>query len=554
MNVRRFVSFLLVVILTLSSASNSAAQNRPQTRGETKPAVKLVVGIVIDQFRTDYLVRFADQFVDGGFRRMLTTGANFANAAYIHTPTYTACGHATFMTGATPSMNGIVGNEWFDRTANRRVTSVSDSNAKLVGGRPDAAGMSPSRLVGDTIGDGLRFATAGKAKVVGISYKDRSAILPAGKRPNGAYWYDASTGRFVTSTYYFPEMPAWAQKFNQETRPDRFFGKKWERLLPAEAYSRSRPDDAPEEPVPTARTFPYTIDGGETAPGSKFYARFEVTPFANEHLVEFAKAAIDGEGLGADDVTDLLTISFSSNDLVGHNYGPYSQEVQDMTLRTDRLFASLFDYLDKRFGAGRTLVVLTADHGVAPIPEYTRGLGYGGRVPNRKVPETVEAELKAKFGEGPWVKQWVNSNLYIDDAVSAKQKISMAEVQRTACDAILKIEGIAACFTRADLEGRTHPDTPVARSVLRGFFPSRSGDVIVVPQPYYFISEALGTTHGTPYSYDTHVPIIFMGAGVVKGTHYEDCSPADIAPTLAAILGITPPSNAEGRVLISAFK
>jgi hypothetical protein len=210
-------------------------------------------------------------------------------------------------------------------------------------------GASPVKLVGDTLGDELRVATAGKAKVVGVSAKDRSAILPAGKRPTGAYWFDARTGTFVSSTYYFPELPAWTQKFNRELRPDRYFGKKWERLLPAEAYSKSRPDDATEEPTQFGRTFPYTIDGGESTPGSRFYTRFEFTPFASEYLVDFAKAAIDGEGLGEDDTTDLLTISFSANDLIGRNHGPYSQEVQDITLRTGSdSCVSLFDYFRTR--------------------------------------------------------------------------------------------------------------------------------------------------------------------------------------------------------------
>lgn len=551
---RRFLCFLLTLVLTLSSTPNLAAQTRTQTRNAAPPPIKLVIGIVIDQFRADYLVRFADQFVDGGFRRMLTTGANFANAAYLHTPTYTACGHATFMSGASPSMNGIVGNEWFDRSTNQRIFSVTDSSVKLVGGKPDAAGMSPARLVGDTLGDELRIATAGKAKVIGLSYKDRSAILPAGKRPNGAYWFDPNTGNFVTSTYYSQSLPAWTQKFNREMRPDRYFGKKWERLLPAEAYWKSRPDDAAEEPTGNGRTFPYTIDGGEPTPGVRFYNRFEVTPFANEHLVDFAKAAIDGEALGEDDITDLLTISFSANDLVGHNYGPYSQEVQDMTLRTDRILASFFDYLDKKFGVGRTLVVLTADHGVAPIPEQVKEMGYGGRIPNRKVPDAIEAELKAKTGESGWIRQWVNSNVYLDYGIAAKAKLPMEEAERIACSVAEKVEGVAACFTRSQLENRTYQDTPIARSVARGFYPSRSGDLILVPQPYYFFAEIPGTTHGTPYSYDTHVPVVFMGASIVKGTYYEECSPADIAPTLAAILSLTPPSSAEGRVLTHALK
>ena len=285
----------------------------------------------------------------------------------------------------------------------KRVTSVADSKVRLLGAGADAPGMSPGRLVGSTVGDELRLATNGQAKVIGMSYKDRSAILPAGKRPNGAYWFSATAGTFVSSTYYFPELPAWVQKFNTEVRPDRFFGKKWERLLPEASYSRSRKNEVSEEAATTGKDFPYTIDGGETKPGARFYVRFEYTPFANEHLIEFAKTAIENEGLGADDTPDLLTISFSANDLIGHTYGPYSPEVQDVTLRTDRLLAAFFEYLDKKIGVGRTLFVLTADHGVAPIPEHVREMGYGGRIGARRAPDAVEEELKTRFGEGPWV-------------------------------------------------------------------------------------------------------------------------------------------------------
>jgi Type I phosphodiesterase / nucleotide pyrophosphatase len=539
---------IALISLSLTVPVSAPAQNRNQSQ------VRLIVGITIDQFRADYLTRFQDQFVEGGFRRLLSTGAVFTNANYVHTPTYTACGHATFMSGATPSMNGIIGNEWFERETNMRVTSVSDPNVRLLGSGGDAPGMSPVKLVGSTVGDEMRIATNGQAKVIGMSYKDRSAILPAGKRPNGAYWFNANAGTFVSSTYYFPALPAWVQKFNTEVRPDRYFGKKWERLLPEESYSRSRKNDLPEELSTNGRSFPYTIDGGEAKPGTRFYTRFEYTPFANEQLIEFAKTAIENEGLGADDTPDLLTISFSANDLIGHTYGPYSQEVQDVTLRTDRLLAAFFDYLDKKIGAGRTLVVLTADHGVAPIPEHVRQLGYGGRIVSRRAPDAVEEELKTRFGEGPWVAQWVNGNLYLDEKVAQRQKISMREVETAACAAVLKIEGVGYCFTRTQLLNRTYPDSVVARSVVRGFYPSRNGDVILVPQPFYFFAEGIATTHGTPYSYDTHVPVIFMGAGAAKGTFRDACSPADIAPTLSSILGLTAPSNSEGRVLVQAIR
>jgi predicted AlkP superfamily pyrophosphatase or phosphodiesterase len=510
---------------------------------------------MIDQFRADYLVRFADQFVPGGFRRLLDGGAVFANAHYAHIPTYTACGHATFMSGASPSFNGIVGNEWFERETGRRVTSVTDDKVKELGGDGAATSFSPVRLIGSTLGDELRLASGGQSKVVGIAFKDRSAILPAGKRPNGAYWFDDKVGAFVSSTYYFNELPGWVSKFNRDVRPDRYFGAKWDRLLPEEAYRRSRPDNAPEETARYGNTFPYTINGGETTPGQKFYTRFEMTPFANDYAIEFAKLAIENEGLGADDVTDLLTISFSPNDLLGHSYGPYSQEMQDMTLRTDRLLADFFSYLDRRVGLNRTQIVLSSDHGIPPIPDQLRDMGLGGRIDGKAITGAVQTALKAGFGEEKWVSDFVNSNIYLDEGTLERKKANREDVERTACAAVLKVAGVSACFTRSELLKGELRHNRITSSVAHGFYSSRSGDLIVVPQPFFFFyAETIITTHGTAYSYDTHVPVIFFGPGITPGTYFGECSPADIAPTLSALLGLTPPSNSEGRVLAEAIK
>lgn len=556
---RPATALLSILLLTLHFApfnANAQGVRRPtprSARAQQRP-VKLVVGIMIDQLRADYLVRFSDQFVDGGFRRLLNRGAVFTNAHYNHTPTYTACGHSIFMSGATPSMSGIIGNEWFDREAGRRVTSVSDTNVKLLGGKSDSTSASPVKLIGSTLGDEMRMATGGKAKVVGIAFKDRSAILPAGKRPNGAYWFNTTAGNFVSSTYYFPELPAWVQKFNRDVRPDRYFGAKWERMLSPEAYDRSQPDNSPYERSAYGTTFPYTINGGESSPGQKFYSQFEMTPYANEYTIEFAKAAIENEGLGVDDIADLLTISFSPNDLLGHTYGPYSQEVHDMTLRTDRLLAEFFEYLDRRIGLDRVIIALSSDHGVAPIPEHAKAMGYGGRIEIRSTTAAVEDALKKQFGDEKWVRQFANSNIYFDDELIAKNKADREEMEKTACAALMKTPGVGACFTRSEITEGELPKTKIALSVARGFYPARNGDVVVVPQPFYFFSEGLGTTHGTPYSYDTHVPVIFFGAGVAAGRHATEAGPVDIAPTLAALLDVTPPSNSEGRVLEAALR
>jgi hypothetical protein len=554
---RRTRSLVITLCLVMLAGQSAAAQVRRAgaRRSSAAPKVRLVLGIMIDQFRADFLTRFEDLYGEGGFRRLLRGGANFTNARYVHTPTYTACGHATFMSGATPSMNGIIGNEWFEREGGSRVTSVSDPGVKQLGGPdPAAAGASPVKLLASTLGDELRLATAGRAKVIGIAFKDRSAILPAGKRPNAAYWFNNRIGAFVSSTYYFNELPAWVRQFNLTQRPDRYFGAKWERLLPEASYQRSAPDNAPYEKSSYGIRFPYTINGGETQIGPRFYSQFEMTPYANEYAISFARAAIENEALGADDETDLLTVSFSANDLLGHTYGPYSQEVEDMTLRTDRVLAEFFDYLDRRIGLDHVLIALSADHGVAPVPEQVSAMGFGGRIEPRALTAAVQEALRARFGEANWIRQFVNSNFYLDDAALAQTKADRQLVEETACAAALKVAGIGDCFTRTQLGAGRLPLSAVAQSVARGFYAARSGDLVVVPQPFYILSEGLGTTHGSPYGYDTHVPVILFGPGVAPGVYSQSCSPLDIAPTLAQLLRLTAPSNNEGRVLGEALE
>lgn len=551
---RQLASFLGCIVLVFSLAQPTSFAQRRRAAGppSTRPQVKLVVGLMIDQFRADYLVRFRDQFVAGGFQRLLK-GAVFANANYLHTPTFTACGHATFMTGATPSMNGIIGNEWLDRGSGSRVTSVSDSTVKLLGGEANALGASPGRLFGSTVGDELKLATNGESKVIGIAFKDRSAILPAGKKPNGAFWFDNKTGAFVSSSFYFNDLPEWVKKFNREVPPARYFGAKWQRLLPEGAYRRSRPDKSAEETSRYGNTFPYTITGGDAVPGPKFYAQFELTPLANEYAFEFVKTAIENESLGADFVPDLLTISLSPNDLLGHSYGPYSQEVQDMALRTDRMLADFFSYLDRRIGLGNVVIVLCADHGVAPIPEQVREMGFGGRIDPKAISAAIQTALTTEFGQAEWVSLVVNGNAYLDQSIIDQRKLDRRQVERATCASILKIPGVGGCFTQSDILEGTLPRDRIAASVARGFHPKRNGNVVIVPEPFYFIAEGINTTHGTPYTYDTHVPLIFFGVGIVPGYHTRECSPIDIAPTLAALLGLTAPSNSEGSVLVEAL-
>jgi predicted AlkP superfamily pyrophosphatase or phosphodiesterase len=534
----------------------------------------------VDQFRYDYLERFGDLFGPDGFRRLMRDGASWTQSNYDHMPTYTAPGHGTMMTGAYPAESGIIGNEWLDRATGKRITSVSDESVKLLGGTPTETASSPSRLMASTVGDELRLATNDRAKVIGISVKDRSAILPAGRHANAAYWFSTWTGTMVSSTYYFNQLPAWVTKFNATKPADKYFGMKWERVLPESEYlKRVGPDDPKWEDVsnawtPDTNTFPHTVTGGETGPKGKFYTALDYTPFTNEMLVSFAQDAIVNEQLGQDDDTDVLTVSFSANDYVGHRFGPYSQEVMDVTVRTDRNIATLLDFIDAKVGLANTLVAFTADHGVSPIPEHAAAMGLGGgRIPFATVMGKIQAAISARynphgktpdpstdyllqFQEGTAWRQWfINNNIYFNYDALKRDGVDVEEFSQVVVRAALTVPGIARCFSRLQLlRGATSVTDPIERRALHGFYPSRSGDVVMVAEPYKYIAETITATHGSPYSYDTHVPTIIMGAGVNPGRYLEAAAPNDIAPTLSALLRITAPSNSTGRVLIEALK
>jgi predicted AlkP superfamily pyrophosphatase or phosphodiesterase len=551
---------LAAVLITVSVfAAPPPARQAARATAQTAAGPKLVLVIVVDQFRFDFLDRFKDLFGKGGFNRLMAGGALFTNANYDYVPTYTAPGHAAVFTGSVPAQNGIVGNTWFDRDSGRTRVMVSDPAARTIlssGPAAEAGSFSPRNLVGTTIGDQMRLANNFQSKVVAISYKDRSAILPGGRRPNGAFWFSSAQGAFVSSDYYFKELPAWVNSFNRDMRPDKYFGAKWELALAAGAYKRADADHLAAQRSPLGENFPYTITGGEQKPGARFYSAFELTPFASEYLAEFARAAIEAESLGADRFPDLLSVSFSGPDLAGHTYGPDSREVLDTYVRLDRVIADLLGYIDRRVGLHNTLIAMTGDHGVAPVPERMRALGFDAdRISGRGLVEAVNKALEARFGGEKWVVGFVNDQLYLDLKLMAERKVDRAEAERAAGEAALTVPGILNFFTRSQIvEGRM-PVGALSRRVMNGFNRLRSGDVWIVTKPFSFVIEGnLATTHGSPYHYDTHVPVLFFGAGVRPGRYHVACSPSDIAPTLAAILGVEPPSNMTGRPLVEAIK
>jgi predicted AlkP superfamily pyrophosphatase or phosphodiesterase len=517
-------SSLLVALCLFLSAVGSLAEQKPQPA--KKP--KLILLVVVDQFRYDYLLRFRADY-HAGIARLLEGGAVFADARYPQFPTVTAVGHSTVLTGATPSLSGIISNEWWDRDTDESVTSVSDKATTLLGGTPSTKGSSPHRLLVSTVGDELKMAGR-HSKVIGISIKDRSAILPAGHMADAAYWFDNDSQHFVSSDYYMKQLPAWMAKVNADRPAYKYLGADWNAL-------EAKPGDKPF----------CTMKNGA---GVRFCGNIENTPFGNEMLEDLAEKAVENEQLGAHQDTDVLTLSFSSNDYVGHEHGPDSPQMRDITIRTDQLLGKLLDFINTRVGQENILVVFTADHGVSPVPKVNNERKMpGGWLSASDYSAKMSAELSKKFGEGPWFKADSYGFFYLNYATIAKNNADRAEVRRFAADVARTLPHISRVATRDDLLHGNEAADSVGRAIQLGFYAPRSADLELLPEPYFIFGSAPGTTHSTPYGYDNHVPLIFYGAGVKAGVHYEPVRVNDIAPTLAAILGVETPSGAVGRIL-----
>jgi predicted AlkP superfamily pyrophosphatase or phosphodiesterase len=384
---------------------------------------------------------------------------------------------------------------------------------------------------------------------------------------DAAYWYSTQTGQFVSSTYYFDRLPEWVARFNAARPADKLFGARWERLLPAAEYERrAGPDDAPWEKGNDAYSavFPHVIDGGLKEPGPAFYSSLDNSPYTNDLVLSLAEAALANERMGEDADPDLLTVSFSANDIVGHRYGPYSHEVMDVTLRLDRQIARLLDAVDARVGLGNTVVVFTADHGVAPSPEHATALRLpGGRVKVSDVLAAVRNRIRARYGKSAerdttddYIQIYSHGHIYFNRAALDRDGVRAEEIERVAGEAALTVPGVSRYFTRTQLaSGAVSPGDAVARRVLHGYNPRRSGDVVIIQEAYRYLADyVVVANHGTPYSYDTHVPLVIMGGGVAPGRYLQPSTPADIAPTLARLLNVEPPSNAVGRVLSEAVR
>jgi hypothetical protein len=555
----RFLLFLLF------AATSAFAQ--PMVGEGKGERLRLAVVISIDQCRADYLERFRPWFAEGGFRRLLEQGVVFTDAHHRHAMTATAPGHATIMTGVHANVHGIIANEWFDLSAGRSVVAVEDPQATLVGAPPATVRLplgagdtettgSPRQLLSATVGDQLKLRYGAQCRVVALANKDRAAIFMGGRLADASYWMHA--GRFVTSRYYRDALPDWMEKFNGENRIDQAFGHTWDRLLEKSIYDAVQgPDEAAgeESRLGIGGTFPRKVDGGKPAIGPEFYNAYRLDPHGSEVLGLLAQRAVVGEQLGRHTAPDLLCLGFSQPDYAGHSFGPDSHEIMDSILRLDRVFVELFAFLDREIGEGNYLVMLTADHGVSPLPERVQAFNRGvtaGRLDYPALNRAVEAALTAAFGAPPEGAVWTVRDSYGYRLIPATLKargITSSAAQLVVKAALMHSSQVAVAWTRDELLGLVPATGRYLEEWRLSFNAARSQDILFSPPPYIVDRSSYGSNHGTPYDYDNHIPLVWYGAGLKPAVRSERVGSDAIAPTLSSLLGIPRPPEARADLL-----
>lgn len=529
-----------------------AARSLAQQPAWSEPP-RLVVGIVVDQMRTDYIYRYWNNFGEGGFKRLVNEGAFLRDAHFNYAPTHTGPGHASIYTGTTPMDHGIVANDMFVRTTGQGLYCVQDDRTTGVGGSGVKGQRSPVNLLSSTIADELERRYDGRSKTIGVAMKDRSSILPIGRTGDAAYWFfEGTEGHFATSRWYMEALPSWLVEFNAKGLALRYLQEKWELLLPVERYHQALPDDNPyEEPLIGAATPTLPLDVPALfEAGGRNTALLRWLPRSNTLTTDLALAALDGEGMGKDAIPDLLAVSYGAPDEVGHEVGPRAIEMEDMYLRLDLELARLFAALDDRVGKGRYTVFLTADHAAVDVPEYLKDRkASAGYVDMTVLVAKVDSALSANYGAGKWVRRRIKEQLFLSDSLLAARKLNSAEVQRAAADVLLQLPGVADVLTASDL-ARTSYNGGIRERMQRGFMPQRSGDICFALRPSHLAGwpsmVKKGTEHGSGWNYDTHVPVLFMGRGIRAGQVDRTCSITDIAPTLSLVLGMTMPDACSG--------
>lgn len=538
------LSFLLIISCSLTAqTANKALLTKP----------KLVVGIVVDQMRWDYLYRFKDMYSEGGFKRMLKEGFSSENNFIPFVPTYTAVGHTTIYTGSIPAISGIVGNNWFDKTTGQGVYCTDDSTVSTVGNNGKAGKMSPANMWVTSITDELRLSNNFKSKVIGIALKDRGAILPAGHSANAAYWYDA--GKWITSTHYMNVLPIWVEQFNEKNLPGKYMRKDWTTLLPLAKYDLSTADDKEYENKIKGDTggvtFPHKLS---SIPDSIKYESFRSTPFANTFTFDFAKAAIENEKLGSNTVTDFLAVSISSTDYIGHSFGPNSIEIEDTYLRLDKDIADFLQYLDVKLGKGNYTVFLSADHGVAHVPAFLAEHKIpGGNFEDADLRKELNQMIETDFGVTKAVQSLQNYQVYLNSDALEMQGKDVAAVKKAIIKVLQAKPFIINAF-ETDKLGTATLSEPQKAMLVNGYNVKRSGDIQFTLKPGYFDGGKKGTTHGLWNPYDAHIPCVFFGWGVKQGKTNRETYMTDIAPTIAALLQIQMPNGCVGKVITEVIK
>ena len=544
---RNFFTLHLIVLLL------SACETAPEQKNITSfrsDSPKLVVGIVVDQMRYDYLTRFESHFSEGGFKRMLSEGFNCKNNHFNYIPTYTGPGHASVYTGTTPKYHGIISNNWYDKYEKSMVYCAGDYKVRSVGTESMAGKMSPKRMLTTSFADENRLFTQQQGKTVGVAIKDRGAILPAGHSANAAYWFHgAGEGNWITSNYYMNDLPEWVKKFNASRKVESYI-KLWDTYKPIETYIESGSDlnefEGGFNNKDTA-TFPYDLEALKADNGD--FDIIKNTPFGNSMTLDFALAAIEGEELGQDHVTDVLALSFSSTDYIGHNFGVNSKEVQDTYVRLDRDLERLFKYLDNHVGRGEYTVFLTADHGAVHVPAYLKSVNIpAGYLDYNDRKKRFQKFLEESYGSNKIIENVSNNQIFFNRKELKRLNLNMHEVEQAMVDEQISYPNIAKVYTSKAMNS-TNFTEGIEALLQNGFNQKRSGDVIIVDDIGYIAYGQTGSTHGSGLNYDTHVPLLFFGKGIRNGSTYRKTRITDIAPTISALLGTSFPNGCTGLPL-----
>ncbi|MFH2143084.1 MAG: alkaline phosphatase PafA [Bacteroidota bacterium] len=538
---------IIVVFFIVITVFNIAAQGTKKIPGE-KP--KLIVAIVVDQMRYDYIYRYWEKYTASGFKRLINEGTFCKNTNLNYLFTQTGVGHASIFTGTYPSIHGIVSNEWFLNLSGKRVYCVADENVSTIGGNLNNGKFSPKNLFVTTIGDEMKLSDNKQSKVISISIKDRAAILAGGHMADAAYWYDSYTGKWITSSYYMTDLPQWVKIFNDKKYADIYLEKEWNTLLPIEKYTESTPDSMPYETGFANRkiTFPYNLmEISKKGKDLKDYSILKSTPFGNTYTKDFALEAILNEDLGKDNYTDLLIISFSSTDYIGHDYGPMSVEVEDAYLRIDQELSHLLDFIDLEIGKENTLVFLTADHGVMQAPDYLKSQNVpSGQFKSYYSIALLKSYLNAIYGEAEWVKEYMDQQIFLNHTLIEDSKLSLSDIQTKTAQFLIQFAGVANAITATTLQTTYYSDG-IFEKMQNSFNQKRSGDVLINLEPGWMESGIYTTTHNTGYTYDTHVPLIWYGWKIKRATITDPININDIVPTIATFLNIEFPSGTAGK-------